>query len=193
MNLHKRVALIFSLFSVISFVLNVFTPTNPDHLLNVIEHGCLLTIFILTYFLPDRPSGVLQIIALSVAAIIPMGLSDSPFFGAVVAVFVLVLIYAYGGYQSHKGWKMTATFLSLFFICAIASSNFMPPSLEMYVRSFGWALFISVFCFVLWLIVEDIKRQFFSSFATEIITQNRELLELNKQLARECADVKHHT
>lgn len=186
--LHKRVAVMFAIFSGLSLVFNVFTPDNPDHLLNVIEHSCLVIVFVASFFAHKQFAGVLQILALSAAAFIPMQINDSPFFGAVISVFVLVLIYAYGGYRSSPWWKLPTTFLTLLFLCAIASSKFTPPSFEMWARAFGWTSFISLFCFVLWLIVDDIERRFHADFAQDLIRQNRELLEINKQLVGGCKD-----
>lgn len=156
--------------------------------MNVIEQSCLVLVFSLSYFLPQQASGVLQIITLAATAFIPMHLNDSPFFGAVIAVFALILIYAYGGYKTRVWWKLPTTFFTLFALCAIARSNFTPPSLEMWIGAFAWTMFIGVFCFVLWLVALDMERRFHAEFAASLIEQNRKLLELNKQLAGGCAD-----
>lgn len=186
--LHKRIGLIFSLASAVSLAFNIFTPDNPDHILNVVEQSCLVLVFALSCYAGFPFGGVMQIIALSVAAFLPMQINDSPFFGAVISVFALVLIYAYGGYRTAVWWKLPITFSTLFILCAIASSKFTPPSIEMYARAFMWALFIVVFCLVLWLIVADIEHRFHADFAARIIKQNRDLLELNKELSGGCKD-----
>lgn len=156
--------------------------------MNVIEQSCLVLVFSFSYFLHQPAAGVLQILALVATAFIPMHMNDSPFFGAVIAVFALILIHAYGGYRTHVWWKLPTTFFTLFILCAIATSQFSPPSPEMYVRAFSWTMFISVFCFVLWLVVDDMEKRFHAEFAAKLIEQNRKLLELNKQLAGGCAD-----
>ena len=183
--LHKRIGLIFALFSAFSLVFNIFTPDNPEHLMNVIEQSCLVLVFTLSYFAPNPFAGVLQILALAATAFIPMHINDSPFFGAVISVFALVLIYAYGGYQSQAWWKLPTTFITLFVLCAIASSNFGPPSVLMYARAFGWTLFISVFCFVLWFIVDDIKLKYYLSMKTRIDQNLNELRDIKKTLGSE--------
>lgn len=180
--LHKRIGLIFIFFSAFSLVANVFTPTNPDHVMNVMEQSCLVLIFSLSYFLPQQSSGVLQIIALVTTAFIPMHLNDSPFFGAVIAVFALILIYAYGGYKTRVWWKLPATFFTLFILCAIARSNFSSPSAEMYISAFAWTMFISVFCFVLWLVVDDINKKYYSTMKSRIDQNLAELRDIKKSI-----------
>lgn len=183
--LHKRVGLVFILFSAFSLVTNVFTPGNPDHVMNVIEQSCLILVFALSYFLHQPAAGVLQIITLATTAFIPMHLNDSPFFGAVIAVFALILIHAYGGYRAHVWWKLPTTFFTLFSLCAIARSNFTPPSSEMWIGAFAWTMFICIFCFVLWLVVADMERKIHLESKSEI-ERNRAELESIKKEVREC-------
>lgn len=163
-------------------MMNVFTPSNPDHAMNVIEQSCLVLVFALSYFLPQQASGVLQIITLAATAFIPMHLNDSPFFGAVIAVFALILIYAYGGYKTRVWWKLPATFFTLFALCAIARSNFTPPSPEMWIGAFAWTMFICVFCFVLWLVALDMEKQFHLRIKTEVERNRIELESIKKEV-----------
>jgi len=156
--------------------------------MNVIEQAILVMVFSLSYFLHQPTSGALQILILIATAFIPMHLNDSPFFGAVIAVFALILIHAYGGYKTHVWWKLPGTFLTLFALCAIAKSNFSSPSPEMYVSAFAWTMFISVFCFVLWLVVADMERQFHTDYVSGIVKLNRILLEELKQKDGGCTD-----
>lgn len=173
-ELHQKLAVIFGAFAGIELVWNVFTPNNPHHDLNVTEHACLLVLFTLTYFTPKRPAEALQVLALIVVAFIPMGMEDSAFFGAVVAVIALILIYAYGGYQSRPWWKYLTTNVALFWICSVSMSHFATPSWEVYGRTATWVLFVNVFCIILWIIVQHRERM--GAFARELIEQNRKLL-----------------
>ncbi len=191
--LHKRVGLIFTLFSAFSLVINVFTPNNPDHNMNVIEQSILPMVFALSYFLPAQSSGVLQIIVLIATAFIPMHLNDSPFFGAVIAVIALLLIYAYDGYKTRALWKLPASFFTLFALCAIARSNFTPPSPEMWVGAFGWSMFISVFCLIVWMIADHRERtraleRGILEDNKRLIAENRRLVQEMKQLVKRCPD-----
>lgn len=182
MKLHQEISLLFGGFSLVTLLWNVATPENPDHLLNVIEQSCLCLAFALSYFWHSHGAEALQVFALVVAAFIPMGISDSPFFGAVIATFALVLIYAYGGYRTMAFWKLPVTFVGLVGLCAIATSHFDPPSFDTYGRSIMWALFISLFCVVLWRVVKHIERRFYLIRETELLKLNKELIELNRDL-----------
>lgn len=188
MQLHKRMALLF--FSFTSFVLiaNLFAPTNPDQLLNIIEMSVLSVGFFSSYFLSKAIAGTIQTASLGVSAFIPMADPLSSFFGGVLAVFMLVLIYAYGGYRTYPIQKLIFTFFGMFALCVIASSNFHAPTPEIFVRAFAWTAFIGVFCFTLWLIVDDINKNFYDKKERELLEQNRELLEINKMLLKGCAD-----
>lgn len=185
MMLQKRIALTFSLFSAFAFLANVATPSNPDHLLNLVETGSMTASFALSYFLPVAASGGLQVLSLAVGAFIPMGITDSPFFGAILAVFALVLVYAYGGYRTRPFWKLPASFVSLLILCAISTSRFTPPTQETLIRAIGWTLCICVFLFVLWQVMEAVKLR----SNAELIKQNRDLLDINLQLEAGCEDV----
>lgn len=182
-ELHQKLACIFGAFAGIALVGNVFTPSNPHHSLNVTEHACLLVLFVLTYFSPKRAAEAMQVLVLIVVAFIPMGLDDSPFFGAVVAVFALILIYAYGGYQTRVWWKFLTTNAFLYWVCAVAMSHFTPPTIEAYGRAAMWVLFINVFCLVLWVIVDHRERT--RALERAILDENRRLIAENKRLIRE--------
>ncbi len=164
-------------------MMNVFTPNNPDHNMNVIEQSILPMIFSLSYFLPSQASGVLQIIVLIATAFIPMHLNDSPFFGAVISVIALLLIYAYDGYKTRVWWKLPTTFFTLFILCSIARSNFTPPSSEMWIGAFAWTMFISVFCLIAWIISDHRERT--RELERGILEENKRLISENKSLIRE--------
>ncbi len=191
MELHKSISVVFASFAGLMLVWNVFMPNNPHHDLNIIEMSCLLVVFTFTYFSHSQLAKATHILTLGVVAFIPMGIAESPFFGAVIAVFALVLLYAYGGYRTHAFWKIPVTFVVLVVLCSLATSYFSPPGPIVIARAFIWTVFIFVFLGVLYLILEDIKRKFYSEFASELIEQNRQLLEINKELTRGPADANY--
>lgn len=182
-ELHQRISAIFGVFAGFELVWNVLTPSNPQHVLNVAENACLLVLFCVTYFSPRKISEILHVVALSVVAFIPMGMDDSPFFGAVVAIFALILIYAYGGYQTRPWWKMATTNAALWWLCSVAMSHFSAPSIENYFRAATWVLFINVFCFVLWIVVDHRERT--RALERSILDENRRLISENKRLIKE--------
>lgn len=188
MDLRQRMALTFSLFSATALVFNTLTPQNPAFTLNVIEEAVLTAVFMFTWFLPVKTAQVIQIIALLFIAFFPLGFIDSPFFGAVICVFALVLVYAYGGYRAFPIPKIIGTFFGLLAMCLFTLSSVEGVSFAVGVRAFMWTLFISVFLFVLWLIVDDINRHFYTEKQKDLIDINRELIEINKKLLEECED-----
>lgn len=183
MKLHQRLGTMYASFSSLALVLNVFAPDNPGQLFNIIEMGVLSIAFLCSIFSSRKVGGLIQIIALIVSAFIPMTFSDSPFFGAVVAIFAVISIYAYGGYQTFQGFKFALTFVALFTLSLIASLAYMPSDGPgVLVRAFGWTVFIFLFLSALWFILDDINRRFYTEKEKKLIELNRELLEMNKKL-----------
>lgn len=182
MDLRQRMALTFALFSATALVFNTLTPANPYYSINIIEESCLTMVFMFTWFLPLRVAQAVQVVALLFIAFFPLGFLDSPFFGAVICVFSMVLIYAYGGYKTFAIPKLFGTFFGLLSMCLFSLVSIEGFSFSICVRAFMWTLFISVFLFVLWLIIDDINKRFYSEKEEKLIRLNRELLEINKKL-----------
>ncbi|MCV6900679.1 hypothetical protein OE165_26980, partial [Escherichia coli] len=45
-----------------------------------------------------------------------------------------------------------------------------------------WSMFLVVFCFVLWLVVEEIDKRFHYTKEKELLRINRELIKLNHDI-----------
>jgi hypothetical protein len=178
MELHRRISLIFGGFSAFSLLMNIITPSNPDHLWNLVEMSCILLAFALSYFFDRREGGALQIFAIVVAAFFTISSPSGPFFGSVLAVFGIILTYAYDGYRTVRVPKFILTACVVFFLAFFASSTFQAP--------FVWTAFVMVFCTTLLLIVDDINRRFYDEKVKSLTELNAELLSMNKKLLGEC-------
>jgi hypothetical protein len=185
MKLYQRFGITFSLFSLVTLVWNLFTPDNPDHLGNLLLAGGLCLPLAISYFLPHLVAKTLQVVAFACVAFFPTYFTGEPFFGAVSAVIGLALTYAYGGYRTHRAWKLPVTMSIVFIIFALATPII---NLESTLRAFVWTVYVGLACAVLWMILEDVDARFHRLFASELIKQNRELLDINKKLAGGCND-----
>jgi len=188
MELHRRLAIIFGGFSAFALLMNILTPSNPDQMTNLIEMSCLTVAFALSFFFDRREGGALQVIALAVGAFFPMGSTSSPFFGSVLAVFGIVLTYAYDGYRTVRVPKFILTACIVLFLALFASSTFQAPFVEILTRAFAWTAFVMVFCTTLLLIVDDINIRFYNEKIKSLTDLNAELLSMNKKLLGECED-----
>ena len=186
--LQGRIGTAFATLAVITLIFNALFDTSPQALFNICENSAMAILFLSSCFKDGPIFKAIQLGGLLSAAFISFKLSETPFFGSVMIIFVIVLFYAYGGYRTFKGaWLMFTLFL-IFSLSFLSIANFIPLSPETFSKALVWSAFICVFCFVLWLVVSDIEKRFHEDFAKKIIEQNRQLLELNKELAGGCKD-----
>ncbi len=174
MELHRVVGLVFVVSSFLVLVWNALTPSNPDHVLNMIEVSGACAFFTLAYFAPDRFAQATQILVLAVAAFIPMSIPTSEFWGLFIAFMALNLLFAYGGFETRPWWKYFATNAVLYALCAIALSKFGEMTPEMYFRAGFWTGMLNMGLWIEWGAVQYYLRQY--------VKQNRTLLEINKDL-----------
>lgn len=188
MRLHELLAYICAGFSGIVFAFNVFTPANPDHLLNVAETLALTFLYTGTLFMPVRWTKSIHVILFGAAAGIAV-FTDTGFFpSAVMTVATFILIYAYGGFRTMAAWKLPLAAILCYCVCLVGVLHYDPPSIASYSRAAIWTLFISMFVMFLWLVLREIRRQFFAEFAHELVEQNHDLLEEIRNLKKGCND-----
>lgn len=184
MKLYQRIGITFSIFSLVTLVWNLATPDNPDHLGNLLLAGGLCFPLAVSYFLPQFIAQIVQIASFACVAFFPTYFTGEPFFGAVAAVFGLSLTYAYGGYRTHRAWKLPFTMGIVFAVFALATPI---VSLEFTVRALVWTCYIGISCTGLWMILEDADARFHRQMKTEI-DQNRVELESIKKEVGGCQD-----
>ena len=179
MKLYQRFGITFSLFSFVTLVWNIATPSNPDHLGNLILCGSLTVILYISLLIPEKQSKIVQTASFILAAFTPIHFTGEMFFGAVCIVIGLALMYAYGGYRTHAAWKMPATFAVVFLLLSLSTSAI---SAESIMRSFVWTAYIVIACFALWLMVDDIERQFHDSIRSSLDSNRKEIDLLKKDI-----------
>lgn len=180
--LQGRIGLSFAILAIIALVFNAFFDSSPQSLFNVCEDAAMAILFLSTCFKEGVVFKGIQLVSLLVAAFISFRLSETPLFGSVMIIFAVVLLYAYGGYRTFKGVWIFATMFTVFALSFLSIANFIPLSAETFTKAIAWSAFIAIFCFVLWLVVEDIERTFHLKMKQEIILNRAELESIKKEV-----------
>lgn len=186
---HKEYALAAASCSFFWFLWNVFTPSNPDHDLNLITLGALALVFGTCYFMPQDSSQAIQIISLGTTSILPLTLNE-PFFGMVIGVFTLILLYAYNGYKTRPIWKLFISFAGTYVLTVIAISHFSTPSPESMARAFIWNTLTWAFLLFIWRVHSKILEHVMSGRLAELSSrlekQNQKQLSYIRELIERC-------
>lgn len=191
MTLSRRVSIIGICLASCVLVWNLITPGNPDHALNLIVATILTVWMVACLFLPERISQVSHSLTLGGSAFVYVGIDGGFFSSGTLTIILFVLIHAYGAFRTHALWKLPLSVLAVYILSSVSSAHFTVPGIEAYGRAAMWTLMVIGFLFVLWCALQEFRRQFHEEYASAIIQQNRQLLELNKQLAGGCDDAKH--
>lgn len=188
MRLEQRMAWIFTAFSCFVLFYNLSTPDNPDHVMNLIEQTISLGAFGSTIFLSAKIAQVIHILVLVGITFVTV-FTDTGFFpSAFIMVLIFVLTYAYGGFRTFAAWKLPMGAILAFVLCLAGSSHFQAPAPEVWSRAAMWTIFVAVFLWLLWHVLQEIRRQFFADFANELIQQNHDLLLQLRDRERGCND-----
>lgn len=188
MRLARRVTNIGICLSSLVLVWNLITPGNPDHVLNLIVATILTAWMVVCLFVPERVSQVSHSLTLGGSAFVYVGVDGGFFSSGTLTIILFVLIHAYGAFRTHALWKLPLSVLAIYVLSSISSAHFTVPGVEAYGRAAMWTLMVIGFLFVLWSALQEFRRQFHEDFAADLIKQNRQLLELNKQLSGGCKD-----
>lgn len=181
MNIHRHIGEIFGWFCAILIVWHVFTPDNPDHVVNLVMHSLLAS----TFFASSRMNMVVCRYVQPFALL--SGMAVTAFYGnfpvsALIAFLAVLIYYAYGGFRPLSRAKIFFTFsllFSLYFGAMIVSGYDISNA---YGTSILWSSGVFGTFWVLWLIMQY--------FASDLVQQNRDLLELAKKKSKgDCADV----
>ena len=179
--LHSRIGVLFGVFCTGLLVWHIFTPWNPDHYVNLVVHSTLAVIFFGSSFLSVKFCRIIHPLFLFIGATITVVYGNFPV-GATIFGLATLLYYSYGGFRSFSAIQAVISFTIVFvaFFSAILSSGYgFGPA---YGTAFVWTSVTAICFYIICLVLQY--------FASDIITQNRDLLELTKQLKKgECSDV----
>lgn len=182
MDLSKRIGITFVVFTSFALAMNLLYRGNPDFILNVSMESVLLIMFTISIIAPDRMAGVIQISCMIVSgALAPMS-PGGPIFSSVIVVLALVLVYAYGGFQTMAIPKTIVSFLGMYLVILFNLTKMEEYGMSIFIRAFGWTVFMGIVCFILWLVVEEIHRRFHLTREREWLRINSELIKLNHEL-----------
>jgi hypothetical protein len=176
MTVHKRVGLVFAVFCLVLLAWNIATPSNEDHVLNIIEHSILSLLFIISVIIDNKVSRYIQIAALFVGSGITAISGDLQPASAVSTVAV-IMAYVYWKFQTFNVYFLISVSVAQFIFSLTASiiSGYTP------LISTGHSVIWSAVPFVCVWLGWTIMRQ----FSEDVIKQNRDLLEINKELMEE--------
>lgn len=176
MTVHKRVGLVFAVFCLVLLAWNIATPSNEDHILNIIEHSILSLLFIISAIIDNKISRYIQIVALFVGSGITAMAGDLQPASSVSTVAV-VLAYVYWKFQTFNIYFLMSVSISQFVFSLTASiiSGYTP--LISIGHSIIWSSVPFLCVWLGWTIM--------CQFSDDVIKQNRDLLEINKELMEE--------
>ena len=180
MKLHQKIGAGFALFCALMFGWAIITPSNPDHILCLLIHGILTPMFLLSITKNIRLGGTIQVLALLIGSILTAIAGDFQPASAVGAMAVL-LVYAYNGFRSINIYVIIPVSLGQFALTFFAAVINGFPMILSLGHAVVWTSFSLVAVWAIWIV--------FQQFAKDIVSQNRDLLDLSKKLKGECQDV----
>lgn len=172
----KRLGALLTGFSGVLLVWNLLTPENEDHRLNVILHGTLGVLFLVSVFTPFTVGAGLQVGAVFIGAFAVALAGDMQPAGALGALGVL-LIYTYSKFQRLPLWVLIVVPLVQFANGFLAAYQCWYTPLLAFGHALCWATVPFVAVWVVW--------EMLNQYSEELVKQNRELLEINKELLGE--------
>jgi len=179
--LHSRIGVLFGVFCTGLLVWHLFTPWNPDHYVNLVLHSSMAVLFFWSSFMKIRTCRIIHPLTLFIGATLTVWYGNFPV-GATIFGIAALLYYSYGGFRSLSVIQSVVSFgvvFTAFFAAIVASGYGFGPS---YGTAFVWTSATALCFHFIWLVLQF--------FASDIITQNRDLLELTKKLSKgDCADV----
>jgi len=179
--LHARIGVLFGVFCTGLLVWHLFTPWNPDHYVNLVMHSSMATLFLVSARLSIKTCRIIHPVVLFIGATLTVWYGNFPV-GATIFGLATLLYYSYGGFRSFSLAQASGSFaivFTAFFAAILASGYGFGPS---YGTAFIWTTVTAICFYIIWLVLQY--------FASDIIIQNRDLLELTKKIKKgECADV----
>lgn len=182
MDLSKRIGITFVAFTAFALALNLVYRDNPDFWLNVSMESILMVMFAISAMTHKVASAVIQISCLAVAAAIAPMSPGGPIFSSVILVMAMILSYAYGWFRLAGLAKAGGSFLIIYTIMAFNLSKMDEYGMSVLIRAFAWTSFLAVFCFVLWLIVEELDKEFHMEREDQLLRLNDKLIKLNREI-----------
>lgn len=182
MILSRRVTIIGIILSASVFVWNMTTPNNPDHILNLIVASILTWWMEACLFLPEKFAQVSHSLALGGSAFVYVSTGDGFFFSGTLTIILFVLIHAYGAFRTHALWKLPLSILAVYVLSSISSAHFTLPGIEAYGRAAMWTLMVIGFLTILWLALQEFRRQFYHDFTLRLAANAQELSDIKNQL-----------
>jgi hypothetical protein len=178
--LQRRIGLLFSGLAALSLVFNAFVDQSPESFFNSMEMVVVALTFLATTLREGKIFKTIQLVTITVCAVIAFRLSENPYFGFAMITVMGILLYAYGGYRTFKGFKIILSLCFVYLLSFFSILGFIPLSLEVFFKAFNWTAFIFVTSTVLWWVLIDIETQFHLKMRTGIENNKKELDDIKK-------------
>jgi len=179
--IHSRVAIAFGIFCSALTVRHLLTPENPDHLANLMYQIPMAILFFASSRMSVNACRIIHPSALFLGAVITVWFGSFPV-ASVIFCFATLLYYSYGGFKSFNLVQSIISFSVVFFAFlfgVLVSGYGIGPA---YFTALVYTSASILSFYVIWVVLQCL--------ASDIITQNRDLLELTKKLSKgDCADV----
>lgn len=181
-RVHSLIGVVFGLFCSFMIIIHIYTPENPDHILNLAMHPTLAILFFISATVSFEAAGVIQVFAMSLGAFL-VATTGSFHPAGSVGIVALLLFYGYGGFVTIGGYSaiiaVVLQFGNVWLATWIAKGN----ALIAIAHAIGWTAASVLVIFLIW--------GFYQLWALKlikqnigIVKQNRELLEMNKLLKK---------
>lgn len=181
MEIHAKIGTAFAVFCTGLVVWHFFTPSNPQHWVAMITMSIWACLFTVSAIVPIGISRYIQSLTLLTGAAFTVYFGNFPV-AAVISTLAVLIFWAYNGFKTFfaPGAIMSFSLIfSMFFFGVLVSGYGHSPA---FFIALVWTGGVSMAFLVIWLI--------FLLFASSIVAQNRDLLELNKKLKQgDCQDV----
>lgn len=173
MPLHRILAPILLVFSLLLLAWNIATPGNEDHVVNVAEDLILVAAFAASMFLTPAAGGMVQVAAMFIASSLTAYAGDfQP--AAFVGALALMLTFAYRQFRTIPDYLLSmivgVQFAGVFFAAMVVGY-----SVELSIgHALLWTVAPMVTVWVIW--------QIMKAWAPMVVKNSSEVHELNKKL-----------
>lgn len=175
MNVHRHIGIVFALFCLGLFCWHLTTPNNPQHDIALISMSIWAGIFMVSALFSMRVARVIQPGTLFVGAGFTVYFGNFPVAALIFGIAALVF-WAYGGFRQLRFAQVATTYgvvFSVYFAGILITDYGYGPA---YILATVYTVLVTLGFWLIW--------QLFILFASDLLTQNHNLNEANKELLK---------
>lgn len=175
MRVHRPIGHAFAAFCTFLFCWHLTTPQNPQHDVALISMSIWAGLFLISAWSSLRVARVIQPGTLFVGASFTVYFGNFPVAALIFGIAALVF-WAYGGFRQLQFAQVATTYgvvFSVYFAGILITNYGYGPA---YILATVYTALVTLGFWLIW--------QLFILFASDIIAQNRDLLELSRPTKR---------